>query len=214
MTGKQTPLQIAGISESLYAGFWTRLGSLLLDFIFILPVVFIIQYLNGLGKDIYYYTLIPNLLFAIWYNIYLPKKYGGTPGKLAVSITIVKLDGEPIDWNEAILRHIVLLTLALLASIVMIVTLMEADEETYTSLGWLQRSQYLMSLSPGFFKAYNWISNIWIYSEFIVLLTNKRKRAIHDFIAGTVIVRTKYLGKIREVMNLDKESATGTVPAS
>jgi len=206
MIDKQTPLQIEGISESLYAGFWTRLGSLLLDFIFILPVVFLIQYLNGLGKDIYYYTLIPNLLFAIWYHIYLPKKYGGTPGKLAVGITIVKLDGQPIDWKEAILRHIVLLILTLLASIIMIVTIMEADEETYTSLGWLERSQYLMTLSPGFFKFYNWTNNIWIYSEFIVLLTNKRKRAIHDFIAGTVIVRTKYLGKIREVMGLAKET--------
>jgi len=206
MIDKQTPLQIEGISESLYAGFWTRLGSLLLDFIFILPVVFLIQYLNGLGKDIYYYTLIPNLLFAIWYHIYLPKKYGGTPGKLAVGITIVKLDGQPIDWQEAILRHIVLLILTLLASIIMIVTIMEADEETYTSLGWLERSQYLMTLSPGFFKFYNWTNNIWIYSEFIVLLTNKRKRAIHDFIAGTVIVRTKYLGKIREVMGLAKET--------
>jgi hypothetical protein len=32
-------------------------------------------------------------------------------------------------------------------------------------------------------------------------LTNKRKRAVHDFIAGTVIVRTKYLEQIRVAMN-------------
>lgn len=201
MIEKQTPLQIVGISESIYAGFWTRLGSLLLDFIFILPVVFLIQYLNGLSRSIYFYTIIPNLLFALWYNVYLPKKYGGTPGKLAVGITIIKLNGQPIDWKEAILRHIVLLSLTVLGSVIIVVTIMEADEETYTRLGWLQRSQYLMSLSPVFFKLYNWASNIWIYSEFIVLLTNRRKRAIHDFIAGTVIVRTKYLDKIRDVMN-------------
>ena len=31
--------------------------------------------------------------------------------------------------------------------------------------------------------------NIWIWSEFIVMLTNKRKRAIHDFIAGALVIR-------------------------
>jgi uncharacterized RDD family membrane protein YckC len=207
MTDKETPLQIQGISESLYAGFWTRLGSLFLDFIFILPVVSLVQYLNGLSKSIFFYTIVPNLLFSFWYNAYLPKKYGATPGKLLVGITIIKLDGQPIGWREAILRHIVLWGLTILASAIMMLTLMEADDETYTSLGWLQRSQYLMSLSPLFFKLYSWTSNIWIYSEFIVLLTNKRKRAIHDFIAGTVIVKTKYVDKIREVMNLGNEKS-------
>ena len=204
MNDKQTPLQIEGISESLYAGFWTRLGSLLLDFIFIVPVVFLVLYLNGLGKNIYFCTIIPNLIFGLWYHVYLPKKYGGTPGKLVVGISIIRLDGQPIDWKEAILRHIVQFSLIILSSIVMTSSLLGADEETFTSLSWLQQSQYLMSLSPVFFKFYTWTSNIWIYSEFVVLLTNKRKRAVHDFIAGTVIVRTKYLDKIREFMNSEK----------
>lgn len=204
MTDKQTPLQIEGISESIYAGFWTRLGALLLDFIFILPVVFLVLYLNGLGKNMYFYTVIPNLIFGLWYHIYLPKQYGGTPGKLAVGISIIRLDGQPIDWKEAFLRHVVLFALTILSSIVMTSSLLAADEETFASLTWLQQSQYLMSLSPIFFKFYTWTSNIWIYSEFVVLLTNKRKRAIHDFIAGTVIVRTKYIDKIREVMNSEK----------
>jgi uncharacterized RDD family membrane protein YckC len=28
-----------------------------------------------------------------------------------------------------------------------------------------------------------------LYSEFIVLLTNKKRRALHDFMAGTVVIR-------------------------
>ena len=32
--------------------------------------------------------------------------------------------------------------------------------------------------------------NIWIWSEFFVLLLNKRRRAIHDFIAETVVIST------------------------
>jgi uncharacterized RDD family membrane protein YckC len=201
MYNKQTPLEIEGIAESLYAGFWARLGSLLLDVIFLLPIIFLTLYLNGLGKNVYFITLIPNLVFGLWYNIYLPKKYGGTPGKLAVGIKIIRLDGEAIGWKEAFLRHSVLLALTLLSAIMMIVCLLQADDATFTSLSWLEQSVYIMSLSPVFFKFYNWTNNIWFYSELIVLLTNKRKRAVHDYIAGTVIVREKYVDQIRAVMN-------------
>lgn len=30
----------------------------------------------------------------------------------------------------------------------------------------------------------------WLFSELIVLLFNEKKRAIHDFIAGTVVIKT------------------------
>ena len=30
--------------------------------------------------------------------------------------------------------------------------------------------------------------NLWVFSEPIVLLTNKKRRAIHDFIAGTMVI--------------------------
>lgn len=213
MTNKQTPLEIEGISENLYAGFGIRLAALLLDTLFILPFTFLILYLNGLSKNVYFYTLIPNLIFGLWYSIYLPKKYGGTPGKLIAGMKIIRIDGETIGWKEAILRQIVLLVLTLLSTIWMTSCFLSADDATYSSLGWLEQTQYLMTLSPGFFKFYTWTSNIWIYGEFIVLLTNKRKRAVHDFIAGTVIVKTKYIGKIRAAMNPDIP-ATNDTPAN
>ena len=200
MNNKQTPIHISGIHESLYAGFWARFGSLLLDFIFVSPVVFATLFVNGLTRNAYFYTLIPGIVFGVWYNIYLPKRYGGTPGKIVSGIKIIRLDGEQIGWKEATLRHIVLLVMAFLSSIVMIVCLLQADPETFSSLSWLKRTEYLMTFSPGFFAFYNWSSNIWIYSEFIVLLTNRRKRAIHDFIAGTVIVKEKYHEAIRKAM--------------
>jgi len=194
------PLQIEGINDNIYAGFGSRFASLILDFLIVIPVVILILYLNGLSVNAFFYTLIPNLLFGLWFQIYLPKKYGGTPGKLIMGIKIIQINGKPIDWKEAFLRHSVLLVLTLFSSILMVVCLLKADETVYNDLGWIQRSQYLMSLSPIFFLIYTWASNIWIYSEFIVLLTNPRKRAVHDYIAGTVIVKQIYIDRINEIM--------------
>jgi len=68
----------------------------------------------------------------------------------------------------------------------------------FNHLNWLQQQTYLALFYPLLFTIYKWLTNIWTYSELIVLLTNKKKRAIHDFIAGTVIVRTKYFDEIKK----------------
>lgn len=31
---------------------------------------------------------------------------------------------------------------------------------------------------------------IWYFLELVTMLTNRKRRALHDFIAGTVVVRT------------------------
>lgn len=207
MNQKIVPLHIDGIHGSLYAGFLPRLGSLVLDFIFIVPVIFTILYLNGTGKDVFFYTVVPNLLFGVWYHIYLPKRYGGTPGKLVTGIRIIRLDGEPIGWKEAFMRHLVLLILSLSGAIMMGFCMLQADDAVFQSMGWMQQTQYVMTLAPMYFAVSTWVNNLWVFSEFIVLMTNDRKRAIHDYMAGTVIVNALYLDKIREVMHAENTKA-------
>ncbi|MBC7525059.1 MAG: hypothetical protein H7239_11545 [Flavobacterium sp.] len=61
-------------------------------------------------------------------------------------------------------------------------------------------SKYLTSLSPILFTIYSWLANIWTWSELLVLLTNPRKRALHDYVAGTVIVKKIYVVQIQKQM--------------
>jgi uncharacterized RDD family membrane protein YckC len=197
----QTPLKINGIDENIYAGFWLRVWAQILDALFVLPVVFFTLYLNGLDKNMYFYTFLPSLMFILWYNVYLPQKNGGTPGKVIAGITIIRLDGNYIGWKEAGLLYVVVLILSVFNMVMMSANLLKADEATFMGLGWLKRSQYLMSLSPTFFKFTSWLTNFWVVCEYIVLFTNKRKRMTGDFIAGTVVVKTQYLDDIETEMN-------------
>jgi hypothetical protein len=84
----------------------------------------------------------------------------------------------------------------------MVISVFQADPDVFNSLdgNWLKQAQYLNSFHPNFNIFYLWATNIWVYSELIVMLTNKRKRAIHDYIAGTVIVQAKYAPKIWDAM--------------
>jgi len=200
MTNEILPLEIEGIDENIYAGFWERLGSLLVDALVYIPISLLTLYVNSFDKNIYFLTFIPNLLFTLWYGIYLPKRYGGTPGKLVVGIKIICKNGDDINWREAILRHSFNIVLSLIHVVIMTISILKADNSIFKSMAWLHQNSYLVSMNPVLFHTYIWISNIWFYGELIVLMTNKRKRAIHDYIAGTVIVKSKYINEIKESM--------------
>lgn len=198
----ELPEQIPGTNENIYGGFWLRLGAMMMDGMFCLPVVFIALFVQSFGPSAYAMSIIPLLAFNLWYAVYLPARYGATPGKLVAGLTILKVDGEVIGFKEAFMRNAVSLGISIFSMCVMLLALSRVDTDTYAGLGWINRSKYLMTLVPLGFTLHSWMSNVWIYSELIVLLTNKQRRAIHDYVAGTVIVQTKYMELIREYINL------------
>ena len=46
MENQKTPLKLQRVSESIYAGFWIRLGSMFLDAFFLLPLTWLVGYLH------------------------------------------------------------------------------------------------------------------------------------------------------------------------
>jgi uncharacterized RDD family membrane protein YckC len=62
-------------------------------------------------------------------------------------------------------------------------------DEAYFSLGDLERSVRIVETAPPWYQAVNILTQIWIWSEFLTMLFNKKRRAIHDFMAGTVVIK-------------------------
>jgi uncharacterized RDD family membrane protein YckC len=55
--------------------------------------------------------------------------------------------------------------------------------------------------SPDFFSLQSYIALAafaWFVAEILTMLTNEKRRALHDFIAGTVVVRTGDSSRIPE----------------
>ena len=71
---------------------------------------------------------------------------------------------------------------------IVIATLNMSDTE-YFALGYQERGQRRSELAPSWLSWVTILMNIWIWGEFVVMLTNKKRRAVHDFMAGTVVVR-------------------------
>ncbi len=173
-----------------YAGFAPRLASLMLDFIVLLPLTALVFWASGHWRlfDVYY--IVPGTLFGLFYSVYLVRRFGGTPGKLLVGIRIRKVDGEPVAYREAFLRYLVDFVLCLLMSIAMLFPVFHMTDAEYQSLSFMESAKRMTKLAPSWYRPLMWVYNVWVWGELIVLLTNRKKRAIHDFIAGTVVVHT------------------------
>jgi uncharacterized RDD family membrane protein YckC len=169
-----------------YAGFGKRFLAFFLDFAIILPLAIIANPLMAKYRLFNLYAFLPNLVITFFLSIYLVKRFGGTPGKMIMRIKITKLNGSPVTYKEAILRCAPDIIFWLITvSGVIFATLQMSDSE-FLSLTPKDRHNRLFE--QPWLRPINIISEVWILSEFIVLLTNKKRRALYDFLAGTVVI--------------------------
>ena len=173
-----------------YAGFGRRLGAMLLDTLFFLPIILVVFWLSARFRLFYAFYFVPSICISFIYSIYLVKRFGGTPGKMVAGLRIVKLDGSAIGYREAILRFLPEFAFSTAIMVGLILATFKMGDAEYANLAFLERSKRMTSLEPSWCGPLQTIEMIWIWSEFVVLLTNKKRRALHDFLAGTVVVRT------------------------
>lgn len=172
-----------------YAGFWRRFGAYLVDFIALIPLIAISVYGTNHSRWFQALWLIPGALIGIWFSVHLVVRYGGTPGKLAMRTRIVMDDGSPVTRQAAFVRYSVLFGLSMLTSAALAYTALQIPEEHYMPLSIVQKSMLLAAAAPPWYKGVNIAMNVWVWSEFITILFNKRKKALHDYLAGTVVIR-------------------------
>ncbi len=172
-----------------YSGFWQRVGAYLIDFLIVSPLL-ALDYLFGGSTHLFPIIMfIPGQCVALFLHVYLVRKYGGTPGKLALNLRVSMVDGTPVTLKAALLRYSVLWALSLLTVIATMMAALKTSDATYSTYTYLQRSQELVANAPGWFMAVTVLTQIWVVACLITMLANKQRRSVHDFIAGTVVLR-------------------------
>jgi uncharacterized RDD family membrane protein YckC len=179
-----------------YAGFWPRFCSLFLDGLIFVPISAFCWWANSHYRLFGVYYFLPSIALALFYDVYLVKRYGGTPGKLIMGIGIRKVNGDPVGYREAFLRTLPDLILGSLISIGLMFALFHITDAEYYSLSAVEQTRHEFALAPSWVKPVQWAQTIWVWGELIVLLTNRKRRALHDFIAGTVVVHTRSTAKV------------------
>ena len=170
-----------------YAGFWSRLGAGFVDFLVFAPLIALLIWISSISRALAVAFTVPSALLHASYNIYFHGRWGQNIGKMVAGIRVVSVAGDRISWKQAFLRFSVDAALGVGLAISELFGLLRISPPDYATLSWTEQSRRITDVAPG----YNFLSyamDMWIWSEVIVLLFNRRKRALHDFIAGTVVI--------------------------
>lgn len=175
-----------------YSTFWPRFWSPSIDSVILWPIVSLLPIiLFDLFPTSFVAVNIAVTLFYYAYSIHFHGTYGGTVGKLKCGIRVVDAKTEqPIGLRQAFMRDAVPLVLAL---VLYIYAFQKSGAEGFSEspfVAWV----------PALF-------GLWFLAEILTMLTNEKRRALHDFIAGTVVIRPEPADSAAQQMERDRASS-------
>jgi len=177
----------------VYAGFWRRLPALIIDVtICFLVVAFFLIAVRESSIPARFLSVSFFGLLVIAYQVVFHAQWGQTIGKMALGIEVTTLSGTAIGYKEATLRSSVDLIFWVFGLALLLYVLFSWTGPPWSSLT-LDEATRLID-ERNWIRAANQITrigdHIWLWSEVVVILFNKKRRALHDFIAGTVVIHT------------------------
>lgn len=170
-----------------YAGFWSRFVAGLIDGMVALPVFLLVYWLERISYAGVVIATLVGPAFMILYNVGLVAVYGGTLGKLIRGLRVLQVSGDRATWANAWRRSAVDVTISFSAVILTLIALNRIAPDVYLAISQDARTEMVQGAVPAL-RWLVWAALVWILSEFVTLLSNRKRRALHDFIGGTVVV--------------------------
>lgn len=121
-------------------------------------------------------SFVIGLVLSIYYLVYSPLKTGQTLGKRAMSIKIVKMNGNDIDLKTMVIRQIV--GIVLIEGVMF--TVSTYFHEIVAMLIRIPYSNYIA-----------YVFTAVLVVSIIIAIIKPEKRMIHDYLAGTKVIALK-----------------------
>ena len=162
-----------------YRTFWERFWAGVLDGLVLLPISIMNHFISKPGRPAAVLISWATFFFfsVLAYSILMHARFGQTVGKMLMGVKVWDVsEGRLPSLRQAFLRDIgnVVPNVAALAYFIFLVA-----SQRYVGHG-----EEVNSL-PG--AVIGWTSFAWFLVEVITMFTNQKRRALHDFIAGTVV---------------------------
>lgn len=179
--------------EDRYRTFWPRLWASWIDGVVLLPFAFVFGILLQpevaaalweKARWVLIVVFLVNHAYLWFYSIYMHARWGQTVGKMTTRVRVVDaVTEEPITFKKAFLRDGVPILILFPLKIYSLYSLFTESEYNIPQAS----SDY--SALANIVDWTDFIAGVWWFAEIVTMLTNEKRRALHDFIAGTVVVR-------------------------
>lgn len=168
--------------QNKYRTFWRRFWAWFLDgFVVAIPLAIgasVAQAVGLIESTTSPYARQTMELLALAYTIVMHARYGQTVGKMATGVKVLDVsESKDIGLRQALLREIVPLFVGVLSTVYLVVFGAMLGQEEVTG----PAAVVLHVVGFAFL--------LWIVSDIVTMLFNRKRRSVHDFVAGTVVVR-------------------------
>ena len=169
-----------------YSTFGPRFWTGWVDNCVLWPIGFVVSILIALELPSKVGAILFSTQYLAWwfYAVIMHVKYGQTFGKMVCKIKVVDFDTEgAISIRQACLRE----------GIPLAVSLGIVGYQIYAiSTGGLSLDAITKGETPKdrTYLVLTILPLLWCVAEAVTMLSNEKRRALHDYIAGTVVVRT------------------------
>lgn len=137
-------------------------------------------------------------LALLFYTVILFLKYGQTYGMKVCKLKVVDFRTEgPISLRQACLRQCIPVGINIACLIY------AGDTAATIDAGTIDHS-FLIMLIP----------SLWFLADLITLVSNRKNRALHDLIAGTVVVRTHLVSSLTQHPNFGERNLVECDPST
>jgi len=161
-----------------YATLWRRFCASLIDGLIFAPLTCLYLYAPVRSASVPLQVLAYVTYCSAYslYSIWMHGKYGQTLGKMACKVIVLDVSEMPLSMKQAALRNIYSVVVVPIYLVVNIPLILRGVD--ITSRANSTPNQILMYLAMA-----------WFALEIVTVLANAKRRALHDFIAGSVVVR-------------------------
>jgi uncharacterized RDD family membrane protein YckC len=171
-------------AERKYQTFWPRFWAGVVDGIVFYPVrlLGLVVYAEGIPLWIRGCWYVMESFGFIAYVVLMHSEFGQTLGKMATGVKVLDLSESKLSGSQALRREIVPIGLTLIGLPFGLKLVLQGVN--------LHRPE--LAEVPGLIF---WIPALagvgWFAAELVTMLSNEKRRAVHDFIARSVVVRAK-----------------------
>lgn len=177
------------IRNARYASFLSRFGALLIDDLVTAPVLLLPFLARSWPTMLAVLAVLLRAAAIPAYNIFCHGRYGQTVGKRVFGIRVHLVSGAAITWRAAWIRHSPDVVIAALWAFGVAHVIAARDPASLAELTYPAWERTIRAERLAFVRWTDIGAQIWVWSEVVIMLLNKQRRALHDLIAGTVVLQ-------------------------
>ena len=162
-----------------YQTFWRRFGAGIADGILFTPLMWGVHTLLPHADTVH--TFVPLFIVAqfsfITYSVLMHAKFGQTLGKMATNVKVLDISEEPLSFEQAFMRDAPYLGILILRSVFGLFWAFDNGVPSFERF--LEHNNVVLEF----------VDSGWFFIEVTTMLFSDKRRALHDYIADSVVVK-------------------------